>query len=44
MEGFTAICVWFLFVSAVIELTWKGWNKYKKLKEKQLEEENKNKD
>jgi flagellar biosynthesis protein FlhB len=55
MEGFTQFCVWFLFVCAVIELSWKGWNKYKDYKEikpetkpetkdKELEEEKKNKD
>mgnify|MGYP003675358845 FL=1 len=46
MEGFTQFCIWFLFVSVVVELAWKGWKKYQeeKLKEKELEEENKNKD
>ena len=28
MEGFTQFCIWFLFASVVIELGWKGWNKY----------------
>lgn len=46
MEGFTQFCIWFLFASLVVELAWKGWKKYQeeKLKEKELEEENKNKD
>lgn len=54
MEGFTQFCVWLLFACAVIELSWKGWNKYKDYKEikpkvsetkdKDLEEEKKNKD
>mgnify|MGYP003122524397 CR=1 FL=1 len=50
MEGFTQFCIWFLFASLVIEIAWKGWKKYiedkeeKELKEKELEEENKNKD
>lgn len=47
MEGFTQFCVWFLFACAVIELSWKGWNKYKdykEIKDKDLEEEKKNKD
>lgn len=44
MEGFTAFCVWFLFACAVIELSWKGWKKYKEIKDKELEEEKKNKD
>lgn len=44
MEGFTAFCIWFLFASVVIELSWKGWKKYKEIKDKELEEEKKNKD
>tara|TARA_R110000823_G_scaffold241152_3_gene365904 strand:+ start:892 stop:1026 length:135 start_codon:yes stop_codon:yes gene_type:complete len=44
MEGFTQFCIWFLFASLVFELAWKGLNKYKELKEKELEEKNKNKD
>lgn len=44
MEGFTAFCVWFLAICAVIELAWKGWHKYQETKEKDLEEEKKNKD
>jgi len=56
MEGFTQFCIWFLFLSVVIELGWKGWNKYKEFKpqvifdkpdetnKKELEEEKKNKD
>ena len=46
MEGFTQFCIWFLFAAVVVELAWKGWNKYQeeKLKEKELEEKNKNKD
>lgn len=44
MEGFTAACVWFLAICAVIELAWKGWNKYQETKDKELEEEKKNKD
>ena len=44
MEGFTAFCVWFLAICAVVELAWKGWNKYKEIKDKDLEEEKKNKD
>tara|TARA_A100001391_G_C5049370_1_gene272992 strand:+ start:1020 stop:1175 length:156 start_codon:yes stop_codon:yes gene_type:complete len=51
MEGFTAFCVWFLAFCAVVELSWKGWNKYKEIKpkvsetkDKDLEEEKKNKD
>ena len=44
MEGFTAFCVWFLFVCAVVELSWKGWKKYQETKDKDLEEEKKNKD
>lgn len=47
MEGFTAICVWFLAICAVIELAWKGWHKYQETivkPKKDLEEEKKNKD
>ncbi len=29
MEGFTQFCVWFLFICAVGELSWKGWEYYK---------------
>ena len=29
MEGFTQFCVWFLFICAVSELSWKGWKYYK---------------
>ena len=29
MECFTQFCVWFLFVCAVSELSWKGWKYYK---------------
>lgn len=44
MEGFTQFCIWFLFLSVVIELGWKGWNKYQETNKKELEEEKKNKD
>ena len=44
MEGFTAVCVWFLAFCAVVELSWKGWKKYQEIKDKDLEEKKKNKD
>ena len=34
MSAFVEYCVWFLGITSLLELVWKGYKKYKELKNK----------